>query len=404
MFGMICSVNAQFTNYTTGNSILPSDYVVGGVVIDTSNNVWVGTDAGVAKFDGTNWTVYTTADGLPVDIISCIAVDKTNNNIWIGTEGDGVARYDGVSWTTYTNADGLCDNGIHAIASENTGDIWFGSWGAGLSKLSGSTWTTYTDADGLPSDAGAIASIYYIYIDGMNNKWFGTDLGLVKYNSTFSTYNQTTITQLKSNIITSIAVDAGNNRWLGVSANGIAKLNSSDAWVANYDTTNGICDPGVQDIEIDAEGNIWLGEFTKYGSLIEGGITKFNAATGTGVSFSEPDGLVDDQVFSIAADQNNVLWIATGAGLSKYVDQSGISENIKDLNINIYPNPVQQVLNINGYVRSGSVVLSDVTGRVFLNEVISVPATIDTEKLDSGVYFMKITDGEKVFYGKFIKE
>jgi ligand-binding sensor domain-containing protein len=404
MLVLALNVNAQFTNYDTINSDLPSNYVCGGVAIDTNNNVWVGTDAGVAKFDGTNWTVYTTANGLPVNIIACISVDNSNN-IWIGTDGDGVAKFNGSTWTTYTIADGLCDNGVHSIACDADSSIWFGSWGAGVSKLHDTTWTTYTDADGIPNDGGAIASIYYIYVDASNNKWFGTDLGLVKYNNTvFTTFNQTTTPNLKSNSITAVAVDDNNNKWLGVLAKGIAKLNSSDAWVANYDTITGICNDGITDVIIDSDGDLWFGEYTKYGSLIKGGITKFNSISGTGISLRETDGLVNEQVFRIAADKDDALWVATGDGLSKYIDQIGIQENSRNLALDIYPNPAHETLKINGSIQSGVAVISDITGRIIFNQTVSSPVTINIENFVSGIYFIKIAENEKMYFGKFIKE
>ncbi|HNW88969.1 MAG TPA: two-component regulator propeller domain-containing protein [Bacteroidales bacterium] len=406
MLGALCSVNAQFTNYTVATSDLPSDYVGGGIAIDTNNNVWVGTDSGVAKFDGTNWTVFTMAvDGLPSDIITCLAVDRLTNNIWIGTDGDGVAKYDGAAWTTYTVADGICDNGIHYIAGDNNGCIWFGSWGSGISKLEDTTWTTYNAGNGFPEDQGSLASVYYIHVDASNNKWFGTDLGLVKYNNiAFTTTNQTTTPELVSNYIMAVAVDASDNKWLGVQFGGLAKLNSSNTWVANYDTTNGLVNMGVTDIKFDSHGNMWLGAYTQYGAFIEGGITKFNTVAGSGISITEADGLVDDQVFAIAIDQDNAIWAATGGGLSKYIDASGIKENYKDMTLDICPNPVNETLNISGNINSGIAVITDITGKIIFNQAVSSPVIINTENFGSGIYFIKITEKESVYTGKFIKK
>jgi ligand-binding sensor domain-containing protein len=406
MIGIGNFAKAQFTNYDTVNSDLPSNYVCGGVAIDTNNNVWVGTDAGVAKFNGTNWTIYTTADGLPVDIIACITVDKYTNDIWIGTDGDGVAKFDGSIWTKYAYADGLCDNGIHYIAVDADSSIWFGSWGAGVSKLHDTTWTTYTDADGFPSDGGAIASVYYICTDALNNKWFGTDLGLVKYNNTiFTTINQTNTPDLKSNCITAVAIDDGNNKWLGVLAKGVAKLNSSDLWVANYDTLNGICNDGITDVKIDSEGNIWFGEYTKYGSLIKGGITKFNGTNGTGISLKETDGLINEQVFRIAVDDNDDIWVATGDGLSKYHDTGiGIKENNNTISLNLYPNPAHEYLNMDVEINSGIAQISDITGRIISVQTVSSPVKINIQNLINGLYFINVTESDKIYNGKFIKE
>jgi len=403
LFGIQNKVNAQFTNFTAANSDLPSDYVMGGIDIDTNNNVWVGTDAGVAKFDGTAWTVYTTTDGLPSDIISCVAVDPLTNKIWVGTQGDGVACFNGSAWTSYNFNDGLCDNGIYNIAIDHSGVVWFGSWGAGISKFDGTTWTNYDAADGFPEDQGALASVYYIHVDAANNKWFGSDLGLIKYdNSAFSLINQTSMPNLLNNYIMAINTDDDGNKWLGVQYSGLAKINSSDTWAANYDTAHGICDNGITDIKINSLGDIWLGAYTQYGALVRGGITKFNPITGTGISFSESDGLVNNKVSRIALDKDDALWIATGGGVSKYDDHSAINELENTRILDVYPNPVAGIININGDIDSGIATICDITGKVVLTQQVSSGMVINTAQLKAGVYFIQITEKETVYTGKFI--
>ena len=403
----ISMLKAQFTVFNTSNSNIPSNVVSGGVAVDKNNNIWIGTQgAGVAKFDGTSWTVYNAAvNGLPSDYIACIAVDTNNNNIWIGTVGDGVAKFNGSTWTTYNYASGLCDNGIYAIAIDKNDSIWFGSWGAGVSELSGTKWTTF--ATQLPNDQGAIASIYYITVDASNNKWFGTSLGLVKYNGTsFTTIDQTTTPDLKSTYINTIAIDASNNRWLGVGSNGLAKLNSSSVWVEN-DTT-GLCDKTVRDIKINSNGDIWTGEHTIYGSKIVGGITKFNPATSIGTSYASTfasTGVYSDQVFNIAIDNNNIIWVATGNnGLLKFTESSGINENYSNNYLDIYPNPAYESLNIKSNINSGIIEISDATGRVVLIQDISASSKINIENLVNGVYFIKVTENNIIFNAKFIKD
>ncbi len=39
---------------------------------------------GVSKFDGTNWTTYTTTDGLAFNFVNAIAIDAQGNK-WFGT-------------------------------------------------------------------------------------------------------------------------------------------------------------------------------------------------------------------------------------------------------------------------------------------------------------------------------
>jgi hypothetical protein len=52
--------------YNSDNSGLPCDFVR-SIMLDNNQNIWIGTfGGGLAKFDGTDWTVYYTDNsGLP---------------------------------------------------------------------------------------------------------------------------------------------------------------------------------------------------------------------------------------------------------------------------------------------------------------------------------------------------
>jgi len=117
---------------------------------------------------GTNWTTtYTTADGLASNTVFAIAEDS-QGNLWFGTDA-GVSRFDGTDWTTYTTSDGLVENHVLAVATDYKGNLWFGTLGEGVSKFDGTDWTTYTVSDGLASNyVGVIAE------DSQGNLWFGT--------------------------------------------------------------------------------------------------------------------------------------------------------------------------------------------------------------------------------------
>lgn len=131
-----------WTTYTTSDG-LAGEYVF-AIAIDKEDNKWFGTDAGVSKFDGTTWTNYTTSDGLVSNWVSAIAIDAKDNK-WFGcsstdwlmqdTMEGGVSKFDGTNWTNYTTADSLVSNNVKAIAIDKEGNIWFGT-DQGISKLS----------------------------------------------------------------------------------------------------------------------------------------------------------------------------------------------------------------------------------------------------------------------------
>ena len=133
---LVNPADQTYIKYTSSNSGLASNNVY-AVAIDGAGNKWFGTDSGVSKFDGTNWTTYTSANGLARSAVHVIAIDSAGSR-WFGTGGGGVSKFDGTNWTTYTTADGLASNNIYAINIDSGGNKWFGT-DAGVSKFDGTT-------------------------------------------------------------------------------------------------------------------------------------------------------------------------------------------------------------------------------------------------------------------------
>jgi ligand-binding sensor domain-containing protein len=77
--------------YDHANSGLPHNDVY-ALAVDGSD-IWIGTWGGLAKFDGTNWTVFNTMNsGLPDDSVYAVAMDGSDT-IWAGTRMGGLAAY-----------------------------------------------------------------------------------------------------------------------------------------------------------------------------------------------------------------------------------------------------------------------------------------------------------------------
>ena len=113
-----------------GDATYNPNYVF-AVHIDPQDVLWAGTwGGGVARFDGSTWTNYTQADGLPGDIVYCIAQDP-GGVLWFGTNR-GIGRFDGGQWRSYGHHQGLTDLDVYSIAVAPNGDIWAGTKGAVL--------------------------------------------------------------------------------------------------------------------------------------------------------------------------------------------------------------------------------------------------------------------------------
>ena len=203
----VSSLNGTiWSKYTMANG-LPSNYTeIQAIAVDGQNNKWFATGGeGVWKFDGDTWTTYTKTNGLANNIVNAVQIDDANNK-WFGTDS-GVSKFDGTTWTTYTNSDDLVNNHVNCIAFDNQGNKWFGT-DSGVSKFTGTDWTSYGVASGLVN-----RFVNSIAIDSLDNKWFGTDSGISRFdNSIWASLS--TVDGLVANHVNAIIIDGLDNKWI----------------------------------------------------------------------------------------------------------------------------------------------------------------------------------------------
>jgi signal transduction histidine kinase/DNA-binding response OmpR family regulator/ligand-binding sensor domain-containing protein len=100
---------------------------------DSSGNIWVGSrEGGLYRYnpEKDNFTQYTTAHGLPSNVISAIAEDA-NQRLIISTD-NGIAVYlpeQPLPFKSYNESDGIkyTDFSFNAVAESENGDIFFGN-------------------------------------------------------------------------------------------------------------------------------------------------------------------------------------------------------------------------------------------------------------------------------------
>src|SRR5258708_38905278 len=70
-------------------------------------------------------TVWTQERGLPQDTIR--AIEQTRDgDLWLGTD-EGLARFDGYDFVVFDKTVGLPDNSITALAAAADGSLWIGT-------------------------------------------------------------------------------------------------------------------------------------------------------------------------------------------------------------------------------------------------------------------------------------
>ncbi len=88
---------------------LPNAWV--DAIVQTEDGfIWVGTQQGLGRFDGTLFTTFdktSTKDGIKHNYIRALLEDKREKTLWIGTFGGGLARYTAGEFRSYSEEDGL---------------------------------------------------------------------------------------------------------------------------------------------------------------------------------------------------------------------------------------------------------------------------------------------------------
>ena len=91
-------------------------------MLDRTGDLWIATQGGLCRFDGSNIQTFTTADDLPSNRIHCLFEDR-QDHLWIGTDG-GVVHYDGQLFQTVKSPH---IGPVLQILEDRDGALWFGT-------------------------------------------------------------------------------------------------------------------------------------------------------------------------------------------------------------------------------------------------------------------------------------
>lgn len=320
-----------------------SQSIVFSILQDQQGFMWFGTEDGLNKYDGYDFTVLrhnpNENNSLSFSDVRAIAEDR-DGVLWIGTFYGGLNRYDPIKqqFTHYFaergNPKSLSHNHVTAVLVDRTSRLWVGTE-AGLDRLDQETGSFVhypLRHEAGPNSAGQ-PSVFALCQDRAGGLWVGTDSGLFHLSAGAGHDGESEIVHyrhrdgdersLSYDVVYVVYEDRAGAIWAGTQQ-GLSRLDRHANSGAEAGFTRFFHEPGnaaslshdeVRALYEDEAGVLWIG-------TNGGGLDLFDSKTNAFVGYvhdpRNPNSLSYNQIFAISQDRSGIIWLGTyGGGANK---------------------------------------------------------------------------------------
>ena len=298
----------------------------GGLYVDASSALWIGTrSTGVDRLAGgpARFTTYRHnsqgANSPSNNAITALAMGSAGA-LWIGTEA-GLDRFDGRTFTHYlansNDPSSLSPGPQREVAQDSQGAVWTGTYGGGLDRLEGQQ-VTHFRHDPKNSDSPANDNIASLVADTVGGLWIGVHgKGMDYFDGRHFTHfapNPADPAGLPDAYVLPLLLDRHGMLWIGTARWGLVRFDTHTRKFTTY-----LMDPNqpgsqavnwTEDVYSDGT-SLWVASST--------GLFRFDPETGKFTRhYTEKDGLANNTVVAVLGDAQGNLWISTANGLSRF--------------------------------------------------------------------------------------
>lgn len=321
--------NIQFTTLSVSDGL--SQAAINSIVQDRQGFIWIGTQEGLNRYDGYEFTVYQSNPAEPGslshDWVWTVFVDDAGQ-LWVGTDGGGLNRYepDTGRFTHFRHnpddSTSLSGNRVRVIYQDRQGFFWIGTDGNGLNRFNPEDGSfVHYRHDPTKSDSLANDKVLAIYEDNAGMMWIGTEGGLDRFyrvSEKFFHYanDPSRPDSLSDDRVRSLYEDSHGQFWVGTE-NGLNLLQTDGSFKRfqhNPKHPYSLSHNVVRTLFQDNSGALWVGT--------EGGLDEWRPEVQGFVHNSHepenPSSISNDRVTTVFQDNGGVLWIGTYNGISRW--------------------------------------------------------------------------------------
>lgn len=274
--------------------------------IDEEEAVWIGTPYGAARYtvESKSWSVIpiVKSNGMPARVQ--MLAGGQNDAVWVATDGGGARKFveHGQITLEYGQLTGNLNDFVRAVATDQDGSIWFAT-PVGAFRFLERSWfhdPSYGLFGGTLGDAG-LHDIRDLLVDSAGTLWIATGAGIRQKEGL--TYSDSDIiyhigdSGLPGRTVLALAQDKSQAIWAGLYGQGLAKYVNGE-WSSPIVSTT-LPSPVVTALLVQ-EDLLWIGT--------EAGLSRYDLTTQT---LAHEGAMANSTVESLALDSSGQLWVGT---------------------------------------------------------------------------------------------
>jgi len=335
---------------------LPASKVYAAVQ-DSFGTVWIGTEAGLASYDGNAVVNHGTQEGVASNGARTLLIDR-DGRLWAGHLDGGVTLFDQHSFRAFTVGTGI-QSAITGMAQDREGAIWLVTAGQGAWRLGN-----------VPQEGNAITATHFGAQEGLEEKLLSATplsdgrICFLEDGGSFKYLKDGRAVELALPGIqgvfrySALFEDSRKALWVGTQGGGAFRIQPDGKRMDNFDPSSGMRSATVYCFGEDGDGQVWIGTLDGGVSIVgKNGLRTYdvnnglhsrfvrcvsrdregNLLIGTNdagldifkgdrfMSFGEADGLTDPQVYAVMEDRHGRTWFGTNGGIMILTEKNGTS-------------------------------------------------------------------------------